>query len=287
MMRVAVFLFGACLSMPVLAQHASHGTHEASDMEASPAEIPSGSPPPEALEGPAHAADSLFDEQDMARAREQLRAEQGDVVSYLLLADRFETHIADGEDAYAWDIQGWYGGDIHRLWLKSEGEGVFGEGTEEVELQALYSRAVTPFFDVQAGVRHFIRPDDERFWLTAGLQGLMPYSFELEAAAFVSDDGDLTGRLQANYDLHITQRFVLQPRIEVNIAAQEIPELTIGSGLGSVETGLRLRYEIRREIAPYLGLSWERKLGDTGDLAVAAGDERRSRGLVAGIRFWF
>jgi copper resistance protein B len=173
------------------------------------------------------------------------------------------------------------------LWLKSGGEGAFGDSAGSLEFQALYSRAVAPFFDVQAGIRQDVRPNPDRTYLVIGLQGLLPYVFELDAAAFLSDTGDLSGRLEVDYDLQINQRLILQPRVELNVSAQAVPELNIGSGVGSVEAGIRLRYEIRREFAPYLGIGWERKLGETGNLARAAGQDHHSWGAVVGMRSWF
>jgi copper resistance protein B len=263
--------------------HASHETSATQDA----AKPPQTSPPPAAFSGPAHAADALFDARQMAVAREQLRIEQGAASTYLVLADRFETRMRDGADSYLWDVQGWYGGDIAKLWLKSEGEGAFGDDPHNAEFQVLYSRAFKPFFDIQAGLRHDVRPEPDRSHLVLGLQGLLPYAFELDAAGFLSDAGDLTGRLEAEFDLQVNQRLLLQPRIELNVAAQEIPELRIGSGLGSVETGIRLRYEIRREFAPYVGIGWERKLGGTGDFARAAGEDRGNWEVLVGVRSWF
>jgi copper resistance protein B len=244
-------------------------------------------PPPAASSGPVHAADALFDSGEMAAARDQLRAEEGASMNYLLLADRLETAFGGGDDRYAWDLQGWYGGDIHRLWLKTEGEGEPGARVDAIELQALYSRATSPFFDAQFGIRHDARPDPDRSYLVAGIQGLMPFVFEVDAALFLSDNGDLSGRVETEYDLQVTQRLILQPRIEFDIAAQATPELGIGSGLNSIEAGIRLRYEVRREIAPYVGVVWERKLGDTADFARVSGEDRGNLQLVFGARFWF
>lgn len=263
----------------------AHAAHDASGMlDRTVLETP---PPAAAFSGAAHAADGFFDPGEMAEARELLRAEQGATTTYLALADRLETRRANaGETQYAWDVQAWYGGDITKLWLKSEGDGGSGDNPEDAEVQALYSRAVTPFFDLQAGVRYDFPGESRSHWVL-GIEGLLPFVFELDAAAFWSDDGDLTGRVEAEYDVRITQRFVLQPRIEVNFAAQAVPELGVGSGVGSVEGGLRLRYEVRRELAPYIGISWERKRGNTGDFARAIGDGRRSRAVVVGLRSWF
>lgn len=244
------------------------------------------SPPPAAFSGPAHAADLFFDPQVMAAAREQLRSGQGGSPTFMILADRLETRSGGDED-YLWDVQGRYGGDINRLWFKSEGEGRMGDRPESAEMQVLYSRAITPFFDAQAGIRYDFSPDPARAHLVLGLQGLAPYAFEIDAVAFLSDEGDVTGRLEGEYDIQITQRTLLQPRLELNVSAQDIPELRTGSGLSSVEAGLRLRYEIRREIAPYLGVGWKRKLGNTGDFASAAGEDRGGWQFVLGIRSWF
>ena len=275
---------GAPVSPPAVADpHAGHGT--GASTEAAPT-LPE-SPPPEAFSGPTHAADVLFDPSAMARAREELRAEQGDVRAYRVMVDQFEARLHEGRDGYLWDAQGWYGGDIDKLWIKTEGEGSFGEETEEAEVQALWSHAITPWFDVQAGLRYDFRPDPERGHLVLGLQGLVPYLFEADAAAFVSDEGDVSARLEAEYDLLVTQRLVLQPRAEVNFAVQEVRELGIGSGFTEVELGLRLRYEFAREFAPYIGVSWERKLGETADFARDEDEDVDSLFFVAGVRIWF
>lgn len=265
-----------------------HAAHEQGAMQDQGSSEPTAeTPPPAAFSGPAHAADTIFDPADMAAARAQLRTEEGGMLSSLVLADRFETRFADSEERYLWDAQGWLGGDINKLWIKSEGEGAAGDNPDDAEVQVLYSRAIAPFFDFQAGVRHDFRPGPERSHLVVGIQGLLPQLFEIDVAAFFSDGGDVTGRFEAEYDLRVTQRLILQPRIELDFAAQAIPEHGIDSGLGSVEGGLRLRYEIRREIAPYIGIAWERKLGGTADFARASGEDPRSLQAVAGIRMWF
>lgn len=205
----------------------------------------------------------------------------------MVLIDRLEAGFSDDEDTRVWDAQGWWGGDYNKLWIKTEGEGEQGESLEALELQALYSRVIAPFWDAQIGLRHDFRPDDnERTHLAVGVQGLAPYRFELDSALFLSDEGDLTARVEAEYEIMFTQRLVLQPRLELNAAAQSVTELGIGSGLNNTETGLRLRYEIRREFAPYLGVSWTRFYGDTADLRDADGGDSAVY-LVAGIRAWF
>lgn len=263
--------------------------HAGHDMggQAQPENPPPGPVPEAAKSGPAHAADAIYGASEMAAARRQLHAEAGSMDIYKVLADRLEYRLQDGRDGYAWDVQGWYGGDADKLWLKSEGEGAFRDKPESAEVQALWSHAIGPFFDLQAGIRYDFRPDPERGHLVLGVQGLAPYKFELDAAAFLSEEGDLTARLEAEYDQRLTQQLILQPRIEADIAAQDVPELGIGSGLSSIEAGLRLRYEIAPEFAPYVGVEWERKIGATADFARTASEEVELSRAVIGLRAWF
>ena len=253
-----------------------------------PGRPPEAPPPPGALTGPVHAADAFFAAADMARARELMRRENGDIRTTAVVIDRLEAGFGDGDETWLWDAQGWTGGDINRFWWKSEGEGDFDGGLEEVEVQALYSRAITPFWDVQAGVRQdYRRHGEDTTHLVLGVQGLAPHWWEVDAAAFLSTEGDLTARVEAEYDQRLTQRLILQPRFEVDLSASDVPELGLGSGLTSVEAGLRLRYEIRREFAPYLGVEWSRALGETADLLEAAGGDAEDTRLVVGLRAWF
>lgn len=212
---------------------------------------------------------------------------EGGGVQTWLAAERLEYQARDGHDAVLWDLQGWTGGDLHKAWIKAEGERLESEGTESSELQGLYSRAVLPYWDLQVGLRHDFRPGPSRSYAVIGLQGLAPYRFEVDAAAFVSEEGDISLRAESEYDLLITQRLILQPRLEVNIAFSDVPELEIGSGFTDVEAGLRLRYEIYREFAPYVGIEYARLLGDTGDLAKRAGEDAGGWSMVFGLRAWF
>ena len=245
-------------------------------------------PPAAARAAPAHAADLLFDPVVMAAARKQLLAENGDIRSTAVFIDSIEANFGDGADGYSWEAQGWTGGDINRFWWKTEGEGEFGGNLHEAEFQALYSRAVAPFWDLQAGLRQDIRPDgDDTTHLTVGVQGVAPYWFEMGAAAFLSTEGDLTARFEAEYDQRITQKWILQPAVELHMSASDIPELEVGSGLTSVTAGLRLRYEIRKEFAPYAGVEWSRSLGDTADYAKARGQDAEDMRFVVGLKAWF
>ena len=275
--------------------HAGHATpaagatadlHAGHDMGAA-ATVPAAPPPAAAFSGPAHAADLVFGPAEMARAREDLREEHGDIKTSKVLIDQAEVKLRDGHDGYAWDAQAWYGGDIDKLWIKTEGEGAFREEVEKAEVQVLWSHAIDPWFDLQLGLRHDLRPDPERTYLVAGVQGLAPYWFEVDAAAFLSNKGDVTARLEAEYDLRLTQKLILQPRVEFDLAAQDVPELGIGSGLSFGEIGARLRYEIRPEFAPYIGVEYERAFGDTADFRRASGEKAGGWSLLVGLRTWF
>jgi copper resistance protein B len=222
----------------------------------------------------------------MRASRAQLRHEQGGQTYFWFQGDRVEYRAREGGDGYLWDVQGYYGGDIDKLWFKSEGEGSFDEEIEGAEVQALYSRAIAPFFDLQAGVRQDFAPRD-RTYAVIGIQGLAPYQFEIDAAAFLSSKGDLTARIEAELDQRITQRLILQPRAEVNLSAQDIPELGIGSGLDTAELGIRLRYEFAREFAPYIGVEQEWRVGQSADYARANGEDPSVTNYVIGLRFWF
>ncbi len=243
--------------------------------------------PAQALSGPANAADAVFGASAMNAARAAMNEEHGGLETSKVLVDQLELSVRDGDDGYAWDAQAWYGGDIHKLWLKTEGEGVLGDGLERAEVQALWSRAIDPWFDLQLGVRQDFGHGPDRTHLVAGVQGLAPYWFEVDAALFLSDLGDLTARAEVEYDLRLTQRLILQPRIEAEASLQDIPELEIGSGLSTAEFGARLRYEIRPEFAPYVGVQYERAFGGTADFRRQAGEEASGWSVLLGIRTWF
>jgi copper resistance protein B len=232
-----------------------------------------------------HGADEAA---ELAQARRHMAEHMGGQKYSMLIADRLEYQRHDGDGALVWDVDAWYGGDIHKLWVKTEGERALDPGElEELELQLLYSRAISPFFDLQAGLRHDVEPGPSRSHLVVGVQGLAPYWFEVDAAAFLSEEGDLTARVEAEYELLFTQRLILQPRFEVELAAGDVPELGIGSGLGSLALDMRLRYEFHRSFAPYVGVSWQRTFGDTREFARLAQQETSTTSIVAGVRIWF
>lgn len=256
--------------------------HGAADLAA----IPGGPPPPSAGSGPPRAADAIWGADAMRASREALRVENGGMTWFWFQGDRAEYRAREGGDGYLWDVQGYYGGDIDKLWLKSEGEGSVGDGPESAEVQALWSHAIGPWWDLQAGMRQDLAGPG-RTHAVLGLQGLAPYLFEIDAAAFLSTEGDLTARIEAEFDERITQRLILQPRAEVKLAAQDVSEIGIGAGVDAVALGLRLRYEIAREFAPYLGVEQEWKLGQSADYARLAGEDPGVTSYVVGVRFWF
>ncbi|MBP7817119.1 MAG: copper resistance protein B [Phenylobacterium sp.] len=246
-------------------------------------EVPKTPPPAPPAD---HAADRYSPPEAMAAARTQLRQEHGAMPVSKVMASLAEHQARKGADGYRWEGEAWFGGDINRLVLKTEGEGTSGEGVESAELQALYSRAVGVYTDVQVGMRQDFEPRG-RTYATVGFETLLPYWFEVEGAAFLSTKGDLLGRLEGSYDLRLTNRWILQPRAELNFAAQDDRAAGTGSGLSNAELGLRLRYEIRREFAPYIGVSWERKVGRTADYARALGDTVEDKSVVFGVRSFF
>jgi len=264
--------------------HAGHDMPTPSGETATGADLPVGdaAAPPPAVD---NAAERFFPAGEMARSRDVLRLEHGGGRISKTMVDTLEWRPGSG-DGYAWEGEFRYGGDVNRLVLKSEGEGSHGE-LEGAEVQALYSRAIGPYFDLQAGVRQDFEPRPRRTYATVGLEGLAPYWFELEGALFLSDKGDLSARLGGSYDLRLTQRLILEPRAELTLAASDDAAIGVGSGLSDAEFGLRLRYEIRREIAPYIGVNYERKFGRTADYARAEGDGRADTRMVVGLRAWF
>jgi copper resistance protein B len=275
-------------SPPAHDPHAHHRMHTDQPAQAdAEAPVPAAPPPPAATAGPEHAADTLFPPGEMARARHAMHAEMGGMAHHLVTIDRLELQSGAGTDAILWDANAWIGGDIDKLWLKTEGEVEWSGPVEEAEVQALWSHALGQWFDLQAGVRYDLRPRPGRAHLVLGLQGLAPYFFELDAAAFLSEKGDLTARIEAEYDQRITQRLIAQPRIELNLSAQDVPELGLGSGFTSLQAGLRLRYEVVREFAPYIGVEWQRDFGDTADFRRAAGGDPDRVVFVVGVRAWF
>jgi len=234
-----------------------------------------------------HAADAIWGAAAVAPSRAALRREHGGFTGSMILFNLAEYQARAGSDGYRWEGEGWFGGDIDRLVVKSEGEGELRGPLEDAEVQALYSRAMDPWWNLLAGVRYDIRPDPRRVYAVVGMEGLAPYWFKAAGALFLSNKGELRGRIEGFYDQRITQRLILQPRAEIEASARSIPEIGVGAGLTDIELGLRLRYEIAREFAPYAGVEWAGKIGETARLARDAADPTSGVSFVAGIRFWF
>ena len=186
-----------------------------------------------------------------------------------------------------WEAVAWIGTHTEKMYLKSEGETESGEGLEAGEVQVRYSWQISDFFDAQAGVRHDFHPEPTRTYAVLGLHGLAPYHIEIDAAIFFSERMDFSARLEMEYDFLITQQWVLQPLVEIDFSAQDMDELDIAAGPTGFELGLRLRYEFTREVAPYIGIVYERDLFATERLTVKRGEDPQLWSLVAGVRLFF
>lgn len=245
-------------------------------------------PPPGALGGPVHAADTIFDPAEMAAVRAATAAEHGGMRTSRFLIDRLEASLRRGRDGYGWEgVEFSYGTPTNRFVLASRGEGTFGDGVEEVEAQALWSHAIDPWFDIRLGARADFRRGADRAWAVLGINGLAPYWFEVAATAFLSEKGEVTTRFEAEYDLRLTRRLILQPAAEIELSAQDVPELGLGAGLAKAEAGLRLRYEFVPEFAPYVGVEYERAFGGTAQYRRLAGERAGGWSLLMGVRAWF
>jgi len=207
---------------------------------------------------------------------------------YTLRADRLEYQTKEGDPIFLWDVQGWYGNDYNKLFLESEAEYLIdADEFEAATVEAFYGRTIAKFWDVKLGIRRDFEPDPQRTFGAIGLAGLAPYWFETELTAYVSEDGDISLSLELEYELLLTQKLILQPRLEAELSANEVEEYGTGQGITGYEAGLRLRYEIRREFAPYIGVSWSQTTGETGVWAEQEDEDTGQASFVAGVRAWF
>ncbi|MET0937585.1 MAG: copper resistance protein B [Luteibacter sp.] len=202
-----------------------------------------------------------------------------------LLLDRLESFAGQGGHGQSWEAEGWYGNATDKLWFRSEGEREGGR-PRDGDAELFWSHAIATFWDAQLGARHDFGQGPKRDWAAFGVQGLAPYWFELEATAYAGEGGRTAARIRAEYELLITQRLILQPEIEVNAYGKDDVARRLRAGVSSLEGGLRLRYEIRRSVAPYVGVAWEHLTGGTADLARDDGRRVTDRRWVAGIRIW-
>lgn len=203
---------------------------------------------------------------------------------------RFATLMFDqlewrGAKDGAWDAQGWYGGDVDKAWLKTEG--VHSGGRTDASVELLWDHVVSPWWNAQIGARNDVGTGPSRSWLALGLEGIAPYLFDTEATLYVGESGRTAARVKMEYDLYLTQRLILQPKAEVNAYGKSDPARALGSGISDLELGARVRYEFRRELAPYIGATWSRQFGATADLARADGRDAHDLQLAVGVRIWF
>ncbi len=280
----AVLLFTTTAStLAANADSGMAGMNMAPDDSPSPAmdmgAMQGGSPPPDARDPHAYA-----DGHDFGPLRPRFADEQN---FFSLRMSRLEAVRVDDRTTGTYDLQAWFGRDYDRLFFKSEGD--YADGTlEESSSELLWGHAVAPFWDTQLGVRYDTQEGvSDRAWLAAGIQGLAPYWFEVDATAYVGEGGNVAANLEVEYEMLFTQRLILTPRLETDFYGQRDAVRGQGAGLSSASFGLRLRYEFRREFAPYLGIEWASQYGETRRFTEAAGGDPRETRLLAGLRFWF
>lgn len=247
------------------------------------------------------AAGAVTDEQHAMSYREMADTMQMDDTTRFgkVMFDQLEWRDGGaGDGRAAWDAQGYYGGDYDKLWIKTEGKYASESagrdvtrardpGIRDADVEVLWDRVISAWWNIQAGGRQDFGPGQSRTWAAVGIQGLAPQWFETDVTVYVSDEGRTAARLKAQYDLLLTQRLVLQPFAEANLYGRSDSEHQIGSGLSDLEVSVRLRYEVRREFAPYIGLVWMRRFGGTADLVRSAGGDASDVELAAGLRVWF
>lgn len=251
----------------------SHGMHAMPPMRMQGGAAPPDARSPDYSDGMGYGHMAGMDRQDVAP--------QG-----MLLFDQLEAFDGLHGNGQSWEMEGWYGTDLDKLWLRSEGEHAGGR-FDDSDVEALWSHAVAAYWDTQLGVRNDFGGGPSRQWFAFGVEGLAPYWFEVQATAYAGPSGRTAARLQVDYELLFTQRLILQPELEVNLYGKADPQRRIGSGLSDASFGLRLRYEFHRQFAPYVGVVWTQRYGGTADFAR---DERQpafDRQLVAGLRIWF
>jgi copper resistance protein B len=207
-------------------------------------------------------------------------------VRYYVLLDQLEWQAGEGANGLSVDSRGWIGRDRDRLWFRAEGDSEDGR-VGEAQAHVLYGRQFARYWDLVGGIRQDFRPGSAQTWAAFGVQGLAPYWFDVEATGYVGASGRTHARFEVEYELLFTNRLVLQPLFEAELAGKSDPERGVGAGLSTTDLGFRLRYEIRREFAPYLGITWSNKWGKTADFAAAAGEDTGGARFVAGLRLWF
>jgi copper resistance protein B len=200
--------------------------------------------------------------------------------------NRLEGWNANPGSGFSWEGSSWIGTDLNRLWLRTEGAQVDGR-LQDADIEVLYGHSIAPWWDVLTGVRHDFKPGESQDFAALGVQGLAPYKFEVAATAYVGEAGQTSARFEAEYELLLTNRLILQPLLEINLFGQSDARRDVGSGLSTIESGLRLRYEMTRRFAPYIGVVQERAYGQTASLRRTDGEDTNQTRIVAGVRIWF
>jgi copper resistance protein B len=247
------------------------------DMKMGP--MQGGSPPPDARDPNAYAEGTTHAHLPGNEMNDEARFGR-------VLFDKLEYAKGDGEHGQNIDFEAWYGDDWNKLWLKAEGERSDGR-LQSLRKEALWDHAIAPFWSTQLGVRHDTGGGDSRTWAAFGVRGLAPYWFDTTATAYLRSGGGMAARINVRYELLFTQRLILEPEVAANLYSKDDPARGIGSGVSDLELGLRLRYEIRRQFAPYIGVTWKRNFGDTADYARTRGERNKTAQVVAGVRLWF
>ena len=302
--NVSIVLYMSSVVPPALGQHADHGAKQ-------PDSPPSREVAPTTQSPPGHGEQQSGDSDygpplpEGATLEETLdRAASGPPDSWpkpihdnptlsFTRIELLEYRLSDDKpDQFGWDIQGWIGNDDHKFWWKSDGDiSLSNSGENDADLQLLYARPISPFWYLQAGVRYdrawTSDESQDRASLVLGMQGLAPFKFDIEPALYLTDDGDVLANVTASYDLYLTQRLVLQPRTEINLSAQDVPDYGLGAGFNDVSLELRLRYEIAREFAPYVGVRYTSLLGETADIGRRNGESVDDVQFVIGFRIAF
>jgi len=273
-------------SIPAHAQHQHHSAESANTCTPEHAAM-GHCTLPEKPSGPLREPIPELTDADRAAAFPELKHQHqhAQALHWLVRLNRLETWDGRDGSVQAWSGDAWLGGDIHRLRLLSEGERSAGR-IQSADISALYSRSVTPWWDWVAGIKHDFE-SKTRTWGAVGIQGLAPYFFEVSAMLYADDNGQTQFKLETEYELLLTNRLILQPMAELTASLKNEPDAGIGSGFGRLDTGLRLRYEITRQFAPYLGLVHERSFGNSTQATLGSGGHPRDTRIVAGVRVWF
>lgn len=219
-------------------------------------------------------------------SNQALAGAEDDPLLAMVMVDQLEYRNAEGKDPLVLQAQAWIGKDLNKIWFKAEAKRLDGK-TEEAKIQALYSRAIAPYWDLQVGLRSDLDPNPSRNWGVLAFKGLAPYFFDIDASLFVRGSGHAALRVEAEYEMLFTQKLILSPDIEINVHSKDDADLGVGSGLSDIQAGLRLRYEIRREFAPYVGINWFKKYGNTANLARTGGETVEDWQAVIGLRAWY